>query len=98
MNRPRVLRPERADSIYRPALLDLRARARVVSAWPGSTRRDAARCSVLDEKSVSHDNRVQRSDNAYIIVGAFPLALWGEKSVRAIQRYTKMTAEFNIMQ
>jgi len=96
MNRPRVLRPERR--------LDLSSRAsRLASASLGlarlgSVQRDAARCSMLDEKSVSHDNRVQRSDNAYIIVGAFPPCTLGREKCTRYTRYTKMTAEFNIMQ
>lgn len=38
--------------------------------------------SMVNEKSVSHDNRVQRSDNTYIIVGAFFL-LRGRKRAKA---------------
>lgn len=107
MNRPRVLR--RPSSIYRLALLDLREpaweRERESARNLALARHDAARCSMLDEKSVSHDNRVQRSDNAYIIVDAFPslpspplCTLGWEKKSICTHRCTKMTAEFNIMQ
>lgn len=95
MNRPRVLRlGRRLDLSSRASRLAKRERE---SLGPDVTRR-VARCWMRNR--YRYDNRVQRSDNAYIIVGAFALALWGEKSVRAIRvlrRYTKMTAEFNIM-
>lgn len=38
-----------------------------LDAWRGAAQRVG---SMVNEKSVSHDNRVQRSDNTYI-VGAF---------------------------
>lgn len=88
MNRPRVLRPEREHG------LDLSSRASRLASGASRldlARHDAARCSMLDEKSVSHDNRVQRSDNAYIIVDAFPYALSGEKRVYTRTLYTHCT-------
>jgi len=90
MNRSCVLRRERAG-------LDLSSRVRC--------KRESVRCgaarrigSMVNEKSVSRDNRVQRSDNAYIIVGAFFLYL-GRGSVRKLLRQcTKTTTEFNNIQ
>lgn len=49
-----------------------------------NARRSAApRCSMVNEKSVSRDKRVRRSDNAYIIVGAFSCAPRRRKKSRA---------------
>jgi len=91
MNRSCVLRRERTGSIYRLAFV-------VSASRLSSMRRGAAQCvgSMVNEKSVSRDNRVQRSDNAYIIVGEF-LYLEG-RSVRKPRRCTKTTTEFNNIQ
>lgn len=74
MNRSRVLRRERAGSIYRLAFVASASRL-------GSARRGVARRagSMVNEKSVSRDNRVQRSDNAYIIVGVLSYT-WAEEA------------------
>lgn len=89
MNRSCVLRRERAGSIYRLAFV-------VTASRLGSMRRGAVQCvgSMVNEKSVSRDNRVQRSDNAYIIVGEF-LYLEGGSVRKLPRRCTKTTTEFN---
>lgn len=78
MNRSCVLRRERAGSIYRLAFVASAGRLRSMQRRRRRRRGAAQRVgSMVNEKSVSHDNRVQRSDNTYIIVGA--LFLLGEK-------------------
>lgn len=64
------------ESLVRPSArargLDLSSRVRFERESAGRSAAQRVR-SMVNEKSVSHDNRVQRSDNTYIIVGAFLL-------------------------